>query len=227
MCLIVAIYLLLNKLSFRIPMDNTKYVQYGCGFSAPSGWINFDASPTLRIERLPLMGQFIRKNAQPFPGNIEYGNIIKGLPISKNSCDGVYCSHILEHLALTDFRKALHNTRDILKNDGIFRLVVPDLEFFAKQYLDSDSPEAASQFMRDTYLGYEVRHTSFFGFIKDWFGNNRHLWMWDYKALSKELSDAGFTNIRRAQFNDSSDEHFKLVEIQERWNDCLGIECKK
>jgi hypothetical protein len=31
--------------------SGSSYVQYGCGLLAPQGWINFDASPRLRIER--------------------------------------------------------------------------------------------------------------------------------------------------------------------------------
>ena len=33
-----------------------KYVQYGCGLSAPNEWINFDVSPTLRIQKIPIIG---------------------------------------------------------------------------------------------------------------------------------------------------------------------------
>jgi hypothetical protein len=32
------------------------YVQYGCGFSVGKDWLNFDSSPTLRVERLPIIG---------------------------------------------------------------------------------------------------------------------------------------------------------------------------
>ena len=81
-------------------MNNDLYIQYGCGLSAPMEWRNFDASPTLRFERLPVIGQFYTKNDKRFPTNVEYGDIVKGLPVEINSCKGVYCSHILEHLSL-------------------------------------------------------------------------------------------------------------------------------
>ena len=53
------------------------YVQYGCGFSAPEGWKNFDASPTLQFERLPVIGRLFTKNASRFPENVRYGDIVK------------------------------------------------------------------------------------------------------------------------------------------------------
>src|ERR1700733_6668534 len=83
----------------------SNYVQYGCGWSAPKEWINFDASLTLKWERLPILGRCYTKNALPFPPNVKPGDIVKGLPIRAESCQGVYASHVLEHLALEDFSK--------------------------------------------------------------------------------------------------------------------------
>lgn len=104
------------------------YVHYGCHHCASPEWLNFDASPTLRLERLPVVGRLVRKNARRFPANVIYGDIVLGLPVSPDSCNGVYCSHVLEHLALEDCRRALLNTHRIMKRGGIFRMVLPDLE---------------------------------------------------------------------------------------------------
>ena len=60
-------------------------VQFGCGFTAPETWLNFDASPTLRVERLPLVSRLYTKNEQRFPPNVEYGDIVKGLPLAPKS----------------------------------------------------------------------------------------------------------------------------------------------
>src|SRR2546421_9928005 len=69
-------------------------VQFGCGLSAPETWRNFDASPTLRFERLPIVGRLYTKNGERFPGNVEYGDIVKGLPLVRESCAAVYASHV-------------------------------------------------------------------------------------------------------------------------------------
>jgi hypothetical protein len=69
------------------------YVQYGCGLSAPAEWINFDVSPTLRIQKIPILGGLLKGRLNTrFPDNVRYGDIIKGLPVADNSCDGLYCS---------------------------------------------------------------------------------------------------------------------------------------
>ncbi|WP_396932397.1 class I SAM-dependent methyltransferase [Mycolicibacterium sp.] len=208
-------------------MSGDQYVQYGCGWSAPQGWRNFDSSPTLRFERLPIIGQLYTKNETRFPGNVEYGDIVKGLPIPPESCKAVYSSHVLEHLALEDFRIALTNTLNILIPGGIFRLVVPDLEYSARKYIENVSGAAASEFIRTTHLGRESRPRGIKGLASTWLGNSQHLWMWDYASIQPELEAAGFIGVRRASFGDSSDQMFQKVEERDRWENCLGVECRK
>ena len=208
-------------------MREDQYIQYGCGRSAPKNWRNFDASPTLRFERIPLLGRLYTKNDSRFPENVEYGDIVKGLPVPDNSCKAVCCSHVLEHLSLWDFRKALMNTYRVLQKGGIFRFVLPDLEYAISNYLNDRSPDAAFNFMKETFLGKEERKRRLKGFIFEWLGNSQHLWMWDYKSLERELKDVGFIEIRRAQFGDALDSMFTDVEDKGRWDNCLGLECKK
>src|SRR5262245_4439288 len=136
------------------------YAQFGCGLCAPPGWRNFDASPTLRLQRLPIVGRLLAQGNVVFPAEVEYGDIANGLPLPDRSCQGVYCSHVLEHLSLSDLRKAVRETYRILAPGGLFRLVIPDLEYQARAYLGSQSADAAIDFMRGTLLGKEERKRS-------------------------------------------------------------------
>lgn len=203
------------------------YAQYGCGLSAPRAWRNFDASPTLRFERIPLIGRLCTWNRSRFPANVEYGDIVKGLPIAEQSLEGVYCSHVLEHLSLVDFRTALRNTYTLLKPGGLFRLVVPDLEWLVDRYSADPSDGAALALLRDCGLGLERRDRDIRAFLVSWLGNSTHLWMWDFKSIRSELRRADFIGVRRACFNDSRDAAFAEVEDQRRWKNCLGVECSR
>jgi SAM-dependent methyltransferase len=205
----------------------SNYVQYGAGLSGPEEWSNFDASPSLQIQRLPLIGSLFKKIGPSFPATIHYGDIVKGLPIAPNSLEAIYCSHVLEHLSLQDFRLALSNTLGYLKPGGRFRLVLPDLEILAQGYLHSAEHDAALKFMTDTYLGHYERSKGLLGLLRSWLGNSAHLWMWDYKSIKVELEKAGFVNIRRAEFGDSGDPMFNLVEDLGRWQHNLGVDCEK
>lgn len=203
------------------------YVQYGAGHSAAEGWTNFDASPTLRLERLPFVGRLISINDMRFPASVIHGDIVKGLPVAPGSAAGVYASHVLEHLSYGDAHIALRNTLDIMKPGAIFRIVVPDLEERARRYLaamGSDRADAGHDFIRATLLGTEERPRGLSSILRSQFGNAAHLWMWDRLSLRKALDDAGFDNIRPSEFNDSSDPRFKEVEDRSRYFDeGLGI----
>ena len=202
------------------------YVQFGCGHDAPESWLNFDTSPTIILERLPVFGKIYSKNDARFPANVRRGNIVKGLPVAMHSASGVYCSHTLEHLALEEFRTALRQTKAMLKPGGYFRLVVPDLAYSIGRYNDSDSPTAAHQFLEETMLGRHTRPRGLGALLKQWLGGSEHYWMWDYPAMAHELNEAGFVEIRRAAFGDSPDPRFSEVEAESRWTDCLGVECR-
>lgn len=207
-------------------------VQYGCGKSAPHNWINFDISPTLRLEKLPFLGNlFVRKEWGAYPKNVKVGDILKGLPgIKKETCDAVYCSHVLEHLPYYDIQTALRNTYDILKKDAIFRCVVPDMEFLVNHYLDGKSKgdkTACHRLVAGTLMTYQTKPNSLSEKLSKYFGHSKHQWNYDYISLSTELEKAGFKEIRRANFNDSENKDFLDVEDFGRFHVCLAIECRK
>ena len=160
-----------------------------------------------------------------FPPNVEYGDIVKGLPVPEASCAGLYCSHVLEHLSLSDFRLALRNSHRLLFEGGVFRLVVPDLEHMVHSYLSGEGQSVCINFMEQTGLGHVTRSRGIAGFLREWIGNSGHLWMWDFKGLAAELKESGFWNIRRALPGDSADFRFLEVEDVGRWVNCLGVEC--
>jgi SAM-dependent methyltransferase len=203
------------------------YVQYGCGWNVPAGWLHFDASPTLRWERVPLLGRLWTRNARRFPKSVRYGDIVKGLPVGRKSCAGIYCSHVLEHLALADLGRALANTYEYLREGGTFRFVMPDLEQLAKSYVGDPDPGAAHRLMKDSLLGRERRARRFIEFWIEWAGNSYHLWMWDEKAMTEELRKHGFRNIRRAQFGDAQDRKFDEIEEKHTFGGCLAMQCGK
>jgi len=203
-------------------------VQFGCGLSAPVEWANYDSSPALRLQRLPVIGALVPAGRfGRFPANVKYGDITLGLPLPSNHAALLYSSHVLEHLSLEDMRRALRNCHRVLQPRGIFRMVLPDLERLVKRYSDDSSSDACIRFMQDTLLGSKSRPRGLAAFLRDRLGNSRHLWMWDFKGLAKELADAGFLDIRRAYFGDSPAQDFRLVEAADRWTDALGIECRK
>ena len=218
-----------------------KYVQFGSGSEAVEGWLNFDASPTLFIQRIPLIGRLLRSNLNcTFDHNVLYGCIVKGLPLEENSLDGLFCSHILEHLSYSDFSIALKNSFKYIKPGvGVFRIIVPDLEYYIDRYQKQltsrnydDKARAAIDFCQDTYLGITESRIGLRVRINELFSNKAHRWMWDYPSLKKQLSDFGFVNIKRFQRDQSADEMFLRPERLHQFGEseaCYGLalECSK
>ena len=204
-----------------------EYIQFGCGLCAPPTWRNFDAGPAFWLEKnLPFLKQaLVRKGFPDYPPNIEYGDVISGLPVAEKSAQAVYCSHVLEHLALNEFRVTLSRVFSYLKPGGVFRLVVPDLEHYAKLYLASDRADAAITFMREAHLGEPQKDRGLGDKAKSLFGRSQHLTMWDFKGMAAELEQVGFVRIRRAACKDAEDSRFLDVEDPGRWDNCLGVEC--
>lgn len=136
-----------------------KYVQFGCGLSNPSEWTNYDSSPTLRIQKIPILGWVLKKKLNViFPNNIKYGDIVKGLKIEEESCDGIYCSHVLEHLSYNDMITSLKNSYSYLKKGGTFRMVLPDMEFECRKYI-SELEEGKNENGRNNKNSIELNNT--------------------------------------------------------------------
>jgi SAM-dependent methyltransferase len=92
-----------------------KLLNLGCGDHYNNEWINID-----------------------FYSNSDYvisHNLLNGIPFPDNEIDVVYHSHILEHFSKTDGLKFLEECYRVLKQHGIIRIAVPDLESIVKEYL--------------------------------------------------------------------------------------------
>lgn len=202
-------------------------VQFGCGLSCPDGWKNFDSSPRLRLQQLPIVGSLVPAGPHGrFPRGVRYGDIVRGLPLPDAGVSHLYSSHVLEHLSLDECRRALKECRRLLAPGGVFRSVLPDLEHMIDEYTAATSPDRAMSFIRSTLMGCERRDTTFAGRLKHSLGSSHHLWLWDFPSLAAELATAGFTEIRRATYRDSGIVEFDAVESEDRWRGALGVHCR-
>ena len=94
-----------------------KYLNIGCGEYFDSSWTNID----------------IISNSSMVISH----NILEGLPFLNYSLNVCYSSHVLEHLTQEQAKALLIECMRVLKSDGIIRLVVPDLEAIARNYLST------------------------------------------------------------------------------------------
>ncbi|EAZ88809.1 glycosyltransferase, partial [Crocosphaera chwakensis] len=103
-----------------------KYLNLGCGSHFHPDWTNVDFVSTQE-------------------GVIAY-DLRKGIPFDDASFDVVYHSHVLEHFTKGEAERFLEECHRVLRPNGLIRVVVPDLEQIARQYLkalDEASQESA------------------------------------------------------------------------------------
>ena len=203
-------------------------IHIGCEFKIGKNWKNYDISIVAQIEKIPLLRKFIKINPSPYPKEVIYGDISKK-PLCKNSeADNIYCSHALEHMTKEDMQKALKNIYFMLKSEGCFRLIVPDLETRAQKYLKNQDSDA---FIESIGFGRKKNDRSFKDFLRKLFGNSGHLWMYDNKSMQKYLNEAGFKNIRKSIIGDSGIKVFSEVEEKHRFVDGdfieVALQCTK
>ena len=86
----------------------------GCGNSYFKDWINLD----------------FRKSAY-----VQYCNLRQGIPYPHNTFDLVYSSNIIEHFSYRIGQEFIQHSFRVLKPGGTIRLLTPDLERIAKEYL--------------------------------------------------------------------------------------------
>jgi len=87
----------------------------GCGAEPRPGWRNLDADPAVPgVERFDCRDHF---------------------PYAENSIVAIYTSHLIEHLDPEEAKRFVGECFRVLRPQGIIRIVTPDFEVLAKEYV--------------------------------------------------------------------------------------------
>lgn len=138
------------------------------------------------------------------------------LPIASESARRVFIEHVLEHL---EFRRdALALVREvyrILQPGGTFRVIVPDLEKYARAYVSgsrSDWSEAGwdlDAMPADIYTPMHILNHSFHQ-------EGEHLFGYDFETMQWLLRKAGFATIEKMAFRESLDPELAIDQEEHR-----------
>jgi predicted SAM-dependent methyltransferase len=96
-------------------MNRPKLLNLGCGAFVHEEWTNVDFVSSNRL--------------------VIAHDLLKGIPFPDNEFDAVYHSHVLEHFPRSQALPFLNECFRVLKPGGILRVVIPDLESIAREYL--------------------------------------------------------------------------------------------
>jgi predicted SAM-dependent methyltransferase len=224
----------------------SKRVNLGCGPDAPAGWVNVDGSwnawfsnhPGIR-KALELVG-VIRQNVGA-QWNVRplVHDLTKPLPFEGNSVRAIYGSHVLEHLYRTEAQALLADCLRVLEPGGVIRLVVPDLQAMAIEYLENkNNPDSLNQepspadYLNER-LGFRnparPQGNFIFKLYSTWKDFHSHKYMYDSGSLIRFMSLAGFRDVAAKRFCESDICGIEEVERPERVLDGAGVcvEAKK
>jgi SAM-dependent methyltransferase len=98
-------------------MSKKKLLNIGCGETLHPEWVNIDIVASASA--------------------VQAYDVRRGLPYADRMFDACYCSHMLEHISKDEARVIVDEVYRVLKENGIARFVVPDLEQIVRLYLKS------------------------------------------------------------------------------------------
>ena len=114
-----------------------KKLNLGCASQIVDGWINVDYALGARMAKYPLF-TFLNNRLKLFNSSwdkrIFIHDLTCELPWANEEVDIIYTSHTLEHLSKQDGYYLLCESFRILRNGGVLRIVVPDLNFVVNKY---------------------------------------------------------------------------------------------
>ncbi len=157
--------------------------------------------------------------------NIEFFNIFKkkkiffidlryDLPFHDNSFTGVFSEHTIEHLYPSEACNLIKEVFRILKKDGIFRIVVPDLKKYIDYYIDNENNSLDKNFSSGCEAIWNISQ------------NFEHKSLWDAEWLKINLEKSGFSNCKIQSFKKGDIEEL-LLDKESRKNESLYIEARK
>lgn len=104
-----------------------KLLNLGCGFTRPGPpWINVDTLRTSFPEDRVMVDSLNREQ------NYLEHDLRTPLPFEADSVDGIFASHLLEHLDCQEAYKLLENCRRVLAPGGIICVGVPSAAYHRK-----------------------------------------------------------------------------------------------
>lgn len=183
----------------------------GSGIRAIPGWVNIDASVSVRISRIPLLYQLYCRlfgiKPSVWPQGIVIRDLRRGLPFHDRTVQAIFSSAMLEHLEPPVVTRLMQECHRVLIPGGIVRLIVPDLHAAARAYVEevkvrpgAEPGRAFISFLAafDIWKGHGLRR-----FLTFLFSRSQHRTMFDEWSLRECLAAAGFEDIQRKEYGQS------------------------
>lgn len=185
----------------------------GCGPIFLKGWCN------VFYETGKKYGRFKWKRGA---GILNY-DLVKPWPWEENSLQFIAGAHFIEHIDLDQCIEFCQRAHRVLKPGGVIRFSCPDLEAYAKHYIE-DSQEF--------YAHPEIRHGCYMKsaetpsqiFAAKAYDIGAHKWFHDFSSLKNVLERTGFSHVRKVTRLEGGTPDLEQLEAPHRETETLYIE---
>jgi hypothetical protein len=183
-------------------------VNFGCGPTGRTGYLNIDGGPVVLISKLPVPSKLFRSRAGLIEGYrsaaVTYRTATR-LRFAPVSLDGFYASHVFEHMDPDELAELLSKIAIWLKHGAWLRVVLPDLKNIADAY-------TSGAIQGDTFIKRLNLSTAGQGILARLFGRSRHRWMYDRHTFSDLLFSCGFNEVVLCDFGQGADRRLASLD---------------
>jgi predicted SAM-dependent methyltransferase len=173
-------------------------IHLGCGDDIRPRWLNIDLS-------VPHSRQRGTAGSERSGTTIEF-DLQHGLPVPAGSCELIYSSHFFEHMGHGSAIKLLRECFTALRQEGVFRLALPDIPAVFLAYVRKDVEYlellTSSAGYLDTLPGSETLVDTLNYAV---YQNGEHKYIYDAEKLKALLLGIGFSAVRADQFRPEVD----------------------
>lgn len=197
-------YVRRNNSFFAPKVEPGAYLNIGCGRNIRKGFVNVDYNWRRGVDLCI--------------------DITRPFPIDAGIVEGVYAEHCLEHLPLAGARTFLKECLRMMRSGAVIRLIVPDLELYARTYVDSldgKNPTFPNEYYTNT-----VGVNQPVALINELFYGPDHRFNYDFRTLAEVLAQSGFVQPTRVSINQGGDPKL-LIDDPGHVSESLYVEARK
>ena len=195
------------------------FINLGCGPGKLEAlqYENYDSSRKLLLSKLHVPEKFLYHPSKEavWDTRAKFRNVLN-LNFTNDTVDGVYSSHLLEHLYYEDALSLINKIYCFLKPGGIVRFALPDYDNFVDEYISQRlvNPVDAIKTFENRLLSHSPARPTITTRLRDYVLGNLHTHKWHptFPLVKDALNSVGYSTVERKSFRESTLPQMELLE---------------
>lgn len=215
------------RFSFRRPITSYSKVRRLISMVHHTGWFHREVGPGsyLNLGCGPsIEAGFVNVDMEWRPGLDLCLDLTGRLPVRDSSIAGIVTEHCLEHLTLADGRRMLGECFRTMTPGAVLRVVVPDLELYARAYIAGLDGQPAV--LPNEYFVNRTGVNAAVAVFNELFYGPDHRFNYDFRTLAEVLKGVGFAEVTKCAFRQGRDPRL-LIDHPGHLSESLYVEALK